>query len=133
MFNAPADFHPSNARRVLVVDSDLYSAQALSWAMEHCGYEVQTCTDDCLALDRARNFMPGVVLMSIGAPQMSGLEACRQLRQDPALAEATIVAQTGWGTQDMRRRTAEAGFDHHLTKPLDLNSLLALIQDHPHA
>ncbi|WP_443750838.1 response regulator [Asticcacaulis solisilvae] len=106
------------------------SALTLSWAMELYGYEVRTCYDGRSAVQVAHEFHPEVVLLDIGMPVMDGYEVCRELRNDASLCGTRIVAQSGWGDPEARRRTAEAGFDLHLTKPLDLGVVKALI-DHP--
>ena len=114
-------------KRVLVVDDNESSALTLTWAMEMFGYDVRTCYDGLSAVRVAHDFHPEVVLLDIGMPAMDGLEVCRRLRADPELSGATVVAQTGWGDRDMRRQTSAAGFDHHLTKPIDLPALLTLL------
>ncbi len=114
-------------KRVLVVDDNQASALTLTWAMEMYGYEVRTCFDGRSAIDLARDFHPEIVLLDLGMPAMNGFEVCRQLRQNPALSGTTVVAQTGWGDLETRRQTAAAGFDHHLTKPVDLEALLSLL------
>ena len=111
------------ARRILVVDDNESSAMTLSWAMEMYGYEVRTCYDGVSAVAVADDFQPEIVLLDIGMPIMDGYEVCRQLRKNPALCGTHVVAQTGWGDAETRRRTREAGFDEHLTKPVDLWAL----------
>ena len=118
-------------RRVLVVDDNESSALTLSWAMEMYGYEVRTCYDGHSAVEVAHDFHPEVVLLDIGMPMMDGYEVCRRLRDDTSLCGTRVVAQTGWGDPETRRRTREAGFDHHLTKPVDLMSLKELIETRP--
>ena len=118
-------------RRVLVVDDNESSALTLSWAMEMYGYEVRTCYDGHSAVEVAHDFHPEVVLLDIGMPMMDGYEVCRQLRKDTELCGTRVVAQTGWGDPETRRRTREAGFDHHLTKPVDLMALKELIETRP--
>ena len=113
--------HP--ARRILVVDDNESSAMTLSWAMEMYGYEVRTCYNGASAVEVAEDFKPEIVLLDIGMPVMDGYEVCRQLRQSPSLCGTRVVAQTGWGDAETRRRTKEAGFDEHLTKPVDLWAL----------
>ncbi len=131
MHAAQSDISPPAARRLLVVDDNEPSALTLTWAMELYGYDVRTCYDGQSALGLADEFHPRIILLDIGMPGMSGLEVCRQLRRNPSLKKLTVVAQTGWDDKDMRRRTADAGFDHHVTKPVDINALLKLIADDP--
>jgi CheY-like chemotaxis protein len=115
------------ARRVLVVDDNQPSAQSLAWVMEANGYEVKACFDGKSAVQAAHDFHPDVVLLDLGMPVMDGYEVCRRLREDRTLADTLVIAQTGWGGEAERRRTAAVGFNHHMTKPLDFTVLLALI------
>jgi CheY-like chemotaxis protein len=75
----------------------------------------------------AESFRPDVVLLDIGLPKMNGYEACRAIRERPWGKEMTIVAVTGWGQDDFRRRSKEAGFDGHLVKPVELSVLTAML------
>jgi len=111
-------------RRVLVVDDNEPSAMTLSWAMELYGCEVRTCFDGLSAVSVAHEFQPELVLLDLGMPQMDGYEVCRQLREDPVLQKTRVFAQTGWGDAETRKRTSEAGFDDHMTKPIDLVALV---------
>jgi CheY-like chemotaxis protein len=72
-------------------------------------------------------FRPDVVLLDIGMPGMDGNEVARRIRQQPQFAGTRLVALTGWGQDEDRRRTQESGFDHHLTKPVDIAALQALL------
>ena len=121
-----------HSRRILVVDDNRSSALTLSWAMELFGYEVRTCFDGQSAVEVAHEFQPEVVLLDIGMPVMDGFEVCRQLRSDTSLCGTRVVAQTGWGDPETRRRTAEAGFDEHLTKPVNLEKLKAWVDSPSH-
>ena len=127
MSEMTTDTADHRARRILVVDDNESSAMTLSWAMEMYGYEVRTCYDGVTAVEVAENFKPEIVLLDIGMPIMDGYEVCRQLRKNPALCGTHVVAQTGWGDAETRRRTREAGFDEHLTKPVDLWALKDMI------
>lgn len=113
----------SNPLRILVVDDNEASAMTLHWAIELFGDEVRSCGDGKSALKVAAEFRPEVVLLDIGMPDMDGLQVCEALRAIPGLEHVKIIAQTGWGDQDMRRKTALAGFDLHLVKPVDLHML----------
>lgn len=121
------DYSRKAPRRVLVVDDNEPSAMTLSWAMELYGCDVRTCFDGRSAVAVAHDFQPEIVLLDIGMPIMDGYEVCRQLRRDPVLTETRVVAQTGWGDSETRKRTAEAGFNDHLTKPVDLGALAKLL------
>lgn len=120
------DAHP--VKRVLVADDNRMSAQTLTWAMELQGYNVKTCYDGASAVAAADDFHPDVVLLDIGMPVMDGIEAARRIRANTSLGHPTLIAQTGWGDAQTRQRTADAGFDVHLTKPVDLQKLWALLE-----
>ena len=75
------------------------------------------------AIERARTFSPHIILLDIGLPEMSGYEVAERLRQDPSHASTVLVALTGYGQEEDRRRTHEAGFAAHLTKPVDVETL----------
>ncbi|HTM80397.1 response regulator [Asticcacaulis sp.] len=105
--------------RVLVVDDNQASADTLHWTVELFGDEVKSCHDGQSALKLAADFKPDVVLLDIGMPGMDGLQVCQALRAMPELGQMKIIAQTGWGDEQMRLKTASAGFDLHLVKPVD--------------
>ena len=105
--------------RVLVVDDNQASADTLHWTVELFGDEVKSCHDGKSALKLAAEFKPDVVLLDIGMPGMDGLQVCEALRAMPELGQVKIIAQTGWGDEQMRLKTASAGFDLHLVKPVD--------------
>jgi len=117
----------TGATRILVVDDNLPSALSLSWAMELHGYDVRTCHDGRTALKEADGFVPDVVLLDLGMPIMNGLETCEHLRANPANRGMMVIAQTGWGDRETRQKTEQAGFNHHLVKPIDLERLLDLL------
>ncbi len=118
-----------HVKRVLVVDDNRPSAQSLAWVMEANGYEVKACFDGPSAVEMAHAFHPDVVLLDLGMPVMDGYEVCRRLREDETLAHMLVIAQTGWGGDAERRRTAEVGFNNHLTKPVDFTTLFKIIGD----
>ena len=105
--------------RVLVVDDNQASADTLHWTVELFGDEVKSCHDGKIALKLAAEFKPDVVLLDIGMPGMDGLQVCEALRAMSELPHLKIIAQTGWGDEQMRLKTAAAGFDLHLVKPVD--------------
>ena len=121
------DTHLPPLKRVLVVDDNEPSAQTLAWAMEMYGCDVRACHDGQSALAEAETFRPDIVLLDLGMPVMDGFEVCRRLRGHPDLKSVTVVAQSGWGSPDVRAKTTAAGFDHHLVKPLNLDQLADLI------
>ncbi len=113
--------------RVLVVDDNRDAAEALGLLLTALGAEVEVVHDGPAALERAPQFRPGVVLLDLGMPGMNGLEVARRMREDERLAGLRLVALTGWGQSEDRRRTKEAGFDHHLVKPADLDTLQSIL------
>lgn len=116
------------SRRVLVVDDNADAAEALAMLLRLKGHAVECCHDGPSALDAVKTRRPEFVFLDIGMPGMDGLEVARRLRTEPEGSAIVIVAVTGWGQEADRRRTAEAGFDHHLVKPVsaaDVHRLLA--------
>ena len=109
--------------KVLVVDDNEASAVTLGWAVEAEGYAVRTVFSGQDALDVAPEFRPDIVLLDLGMPGMSGFDVCLRLRADPRFAHIKIIAQTGWGDDGARKRTAESGFDLHLVKPVNIDVL----------
>ena len=114
-------------KRVLVVDDNTDSAESLSLLLELMGHTVRTAHDGEQALAEAEAFRPELVLMDIGMPRMDGYEAARRLRELAWGTEVVLVALTGWGQDEDKRRSEEAGFDHHLIKPVDPAALEALL------
>lgn len=91
------------------------------------GHEVRTAHNGPAALETASTFRPEFVLLDIGMPGMDGFEVARRLRQMPEMADAILVAMTGYGQSQDREETCAAGFNHHLVKPVDLDVLCALL------
>jgi GAF domain-containing protein/anti-sigma regulatory factor (Ser/Thr protein kinase) len=122
----PTDVGPPESRgvRVLVVDDNQDAALLTCQALEAHGYQTRVAFDGAAAVEEARDFRPGVVLLDIGLPIMDGYETSRQLRALPAGAAFKLVALTGYGQESDRQRSIEAGFDEHLTKPVKLAHLL---------
>jgi CheY-like chemotaxis protein/anti-sigma regulatory factor (Ser/Thr protein kinase) len=113
--------------RVLVVDDNQDAAEALSMLVEALGVEVRTALNGTTALTLVREFRPDVVFLDIGMPDMSGYEVAKRLRSDPDNRRTALVAITGWSQDSDRKRAMEAGFDHHIAKPIDLNEIKRLI------
>lgn len=109
--------------RVMVVDDNEASAQTLGWAIELGGHEVKIETSGEKALLVAPDFMPQIVLLDIGMPGMSGYDLCRAMKKIPGMEQTIFIAQTGWGQEKHRQLSKEAGFDHHLVKPIDIHKL----------
>lgn len=114
-------------RRVLVVEDNRDGLETLLTLLDLLGHEAAGAADGAQAVEVAQRFQPDVVLLDLGLPVMDGFQVARRLRADPRLQRAFIAAVTGWGAEGDRRRTAEAGFDAHLTKPVDLPALQAVL------
>jgi two-component system CheB/CheR fusion protein len=115
-------------RRVLVVEDNPDGADTLAKLLRVNGHEVRTAVDGPSALKTVGAFQPDVILLDIGLPGMSGYDVATQLRQLPGMASALLIALTGYGQQRDRDRSREAGFDQHLTKPVDHQALLRLLR-----
>jgi CheY-like chemotaxis protein len=113
--------------RILVVDDNRDGADSMAMMLRARGDEVLTAYDGVEALQVADRFRPDVVLLDLGLPVLDGIQACRRLRARPGGDAMLIVAQTGWGQAEDRRRTREAGFDRHIVKPGDPDELLGLL------
>ena len=127
---APAENEPqasSATYRILVVDDNQDSADSLAMLMELHGHDVSIAHDGQSALDSAEQHRPDVVLLDIGLPVLNGHDVCRRIRQQPWGQAMVLIALTGWGQDEDRRRSQEAGFDGHLVKPVDHARLLALL------
>ncbi len=119
---------PSRRLRVLVADDNRDAADCLAEMLRLSGHDVRTAHDGLAALEAADTFTPEVALLDLGMPRLNGYEAAEQLR-DRFSEEIVLIAITGWGQDDDRRRSAEAGFDRHLVKPVDPEMLTALLAD----
>ena len=121
---APAS---GNRRKVLVVDDNRDSAMSLALLLELDGHEVRRAYDGLEALEIADDFRPEVTLLDIGMPRLDGYGAARELRQRDWAKDTLLVALTGWGQQEDKRMAREAGFDHHMVKPVDPDALRRLL------
>ena len=110
-------------RRILVVDDNRDAAESLGMLLKYLGADVHTANDGPDALEALRNYRPSIMLLDIGMPGMDGFEVARRVRREPSGGDVTLIALTGWGQEEDRRRSKEAGFDHHLIKPVDLGAL----------
>jgi two-component system CheB/CheR fusion protein len=115
-------------RRVLVVDDNRDQAESLGMLLEIFGHQVRIAFDGNQALEIAQDFKPQMVLLDIGLPGMSGYELARRIREVPALEKTVLVAQTGWGEEADRQRSAEAGIDRHLVKPVDIQVVEEILE-----
>ena len=115
-------------RRILVVDDNTDALESLSLLVTRLGNEVCRAHDGLEALEAAERFKPEIVLMDLGMPNLDGYEAARRMRNEPWGREMNLVATTGWGQEEDRRRTAEAGFDSHLVKPIEMAALREVLE-----
>jgi CheY-like chemotaxis protein len=117
-------------RRILVVDDNADTANSMAMVLRRMGHDILTAHDGLEAVHAAATFRPEVILLDIGLPKMNGYDVAKQIRQQPWDKKVAIIAVSGWGQEEDKRRALEAGFDHHLTKPVEpaaLGRLLALI------
>jgi len=115
-------------RRILVADDNVDAAASLAMMLEFMGNEVRTAHDGVEAVEAAAAFRPDLILLDIGMPRMNGYDACRRIREQPWGRGIAIAALTGWGQEEDKRQSQEAGFDHHLVKPIEPAALEKLLQ-----
>lgn len=127
--SGPAPRSPIEGR-ILVVDDNRDSAESLALALRIRGAEVRTAHDGLEAIAVASEFRPDLLLLDIGMPRLNGYDAARRIREAPWGKDIVLVAMTGWGQEEDKRRAAEAGFDHHLTKPVESRRLEELLKRH---
>jgi signal transduction histidine kinase len=120
-------------RRILIADDNNDALESLATLLQLSGHEVFTATNGGTALQSAERHLPEVVLLDIGMPLLDGYEVAKRIRAQPWGERITLVALTGWGQDSDRRRSREAGFDSHLVKPLDLETLTDLLARLPSA
>ena len=122
-----ADEHPTVRRRILVVDDNIDSAESMAMMLGLSGHDVATAHDGLEAIKLAREFRPHVALLDLGMPKLDGYEAARSIREQPWGRKMMLVALTGWGQEEDKQRSREAGFDAHLVKPIDFEVLEELV------
>jgi CheY-like chemotaxis protein len=122
---------PGTARRVLVIEDNTDAAQSLRLLLEFFGHEVWVAGTGPDGVRLARAERPDVVLCDIGLPGLDGFGVAEALRRDPTTAGARLIAITGYGSDQVRGRCHEVGFDRYFTKPVDPEVLLALVGDAP--
>lgn len=128
----PAGRHPTAAgRRVLVVDDNQDALSSMQTLLTAMGSEVQTACDGVEAVAAAAEFRPDVVMLDLRMPRMDGYDAARQIRSNAWGKEMVLIAHTGWGQDEDRRRSREAGFDYHLVKPVAAHALEELLASLP--
>ena len=118
-------------RRILVVDDNHDTAEALTVLLKMSGHETHTSFDGQEAVEAAATFKPDVILLDIGLPKLNGYDAARRIRELPGGKEMMLVAMTGWGQDEDRQKTADAGFDSHLVKPVEYAVLTKLLASAP--
>lgn len=126
----PAGQYPpgkSAARRVLVVDDNLDAAESLAMLLEMDGHVTALAHDGQRALEMAQSFSPAVILLDIGLPLLDGYQVAQRIRAQEWGRDIKLIAVTGWGQEEDRAMAAAAGFDHHLTKPIDQARLASLL------
>jgi signal transduction histidine kinase/ActR/RegA family two-component response regulator len=121
----------AEAKKILVVEDNPDAAAMMRDFLELSGHQVEIAVSGTDGVAAARQFQPEVVLCDLGLPGMSGFEVATELRRDPATRSARLIAVTGYGREEDRRRSKEAGFDLHLTKPVDPVRLRALLRARP--
>ena len=134
--NQPVTSQPSSSQpgqrrgnRILVVDDNVDLTRALTTLLSRFGYEVQAVYDGYAAIEAARIHQPEVVLLDIGLPGMDGYEVARRLRVEEGFRDTTIIAITGYGQEDGYDHSRAEGFNHHLIKPVQIETLVALLAD----
>lgn len=114
-------------RRVLVVDDNVDASDSLVQMLRLMGHEAEVAYGGRQGVEMARTYIPDVILMDIGILGIDGIEAAREIRSASWGRGVLLVAVTGWGRDDDRRKSADAGFDEHVVKPIDVERLMALI------
>jgi CheY-like chemotaxis protein len=124
-------YRVGRARRILLVDDNTDAATSCSLLLKRSGHEVEIAYDGAAALDIAARFEPEIAILDIGMPVMDGFELATRLRALPRSAGLALIALSGYDSEEDRRRGREAGFDHHVRKPVELPTLLGLIESLP--
>lgn len=114
-------------RRILIADDLKDNADSMAMALESMGHDVEAVYDGEQALEVAARWRPEVLFLDLGMPKRDGYEVARQIRAEEWGQTIHLIALTGWGQEEDRRRTQEAGFDHHLVKPVDLRAIETLL------
>ena len=118
-----------SARRILVVDDNEDAAMTLAMLLQLKGSDTRMAHDGVDAVEQAASFRPDVILLDIGLPKMDGYDACRAIREQPWGTGIKMIALTGWGQEEDRRKSLEAGFDMHLVKPVAPSALMKMLAD----
>jgi DNA-binding response OmpR family regulator len=118
---------PKSSLRILIVDDNRDSADSLVMLLRLMGNDTRTAYDGQQGVDIAGEFRPDVILLDIGLPKVNGYEACRRIREQSGGKHVVLIAVTGWGQEEDRRLSHEAGFDYHMVKPVDPQELMKLL------
>jgi DNA-binding response OmpR family regulator len=118
-------------QRILIVDDNRDSAASLAMLLDLAGYETFLAHDGLEAVAAAERFRPDVILLDLGLPKLNGFDAARRIRNEVWGKTMRLIALTGWGQEDDRRRSSESGFDAHIVKPVDLGALMSLLGSRP--
>jgi CheY-like chemotaxis protein len=118
---------PAFRQRILVVDDNVDAAESLGTMLAYSGHDVRVAHGGLEALSAAREFSPNVMILDLGMPEMDGYAVAREVRSDPRFASTRLIALSGYGQPDDRRRTADVGFDEHLVKPVEHDVLNAAL------
>ena len=124
-----ADHGPRGRVKVLVVDDNVDLVEMLAMVVEGAGHHVRKAFDGRSAISAALEYQPDLILLDVGMPDLNGTEVAKELRRHRELSGARIVALTGWGQAEDRQRTADAGFDDHLTKPADPATIERILEE----
>ena len=116
---------------MLIVDDSEDGAESLAMLLEFGGHTTYQAHDGVAALEAANRLRPDAVLLDIGLPGLNGYEVCSRIRNEPWGKQMMLVALTGWGQDEDRHRSREAGFDAHMVKPVDFDVLLELLASRP--
>jgi signal transduction histidine kinase/ActR/RegA family two-component response regulator len=116
-------------KRVLIVDDNHDAVDMLAAVLELADYETGKANDGATAIATAKSWVPDIVVLDIGLPDMSGYDVARRLREDAALASTALIAVSGWGSHEDKRKAILAGFNLHFTKPVDTDALCAALAD----
>lgn len=119
----------SATRRVLVVDDNRDCATSLAMMLGIMGFETETAADGVEALRTAASYRPDAIFLDIAMPKLNGYDACKVIREQAWGKDIVVIALTGWGQNDDRERSREAGFDHHLVKPIELAALEPIVRE----
>jgi len=128
--SSPASKPAGGGRKVLVVDDNHDSATTLAMLLKLSAHKVEKAHDGEEALEVAKSFRPDVILLDIGLPKLNGYEVVRKLREEPWGKSIKVIALTGWGQEEDRQKSKEAGFDDHIVKPVQHATLVKLLTEH---